>query len=180
MSLERKLLDAGCGRRFGVPWRPMLSPVRALTLVLVLAASGCASSPPAAPRHVAKRAPAPAPVAKRAEPERPQGIHVARRCYCLARKGGEAEFALRLSADDTTARGVSIRVFPGASRDAILVKAPVVLHPKYEYVKFTIPVLPGVEDFQLQLNAKMGEQAIGEIVTERCDSRCDSQTARRD
>ncbi|MGC4095412.1 MAG: hypothetical protein QM756_47305 [Polyangiaceae bacterium] len=67
---------------------------------------------------------------------------------------------------------MSIRVFPGASRDAILVQAPVVLHPKYEYVKFKIPALPGVEDFQLELNAKVREQAIGQVVTERCDQSC--------
>lgn len=79
---------------------------------------------------------------------------------------------MKLSADEATERGVSIRVYPGASRDAILVKAPVVLRPKYEYVKFSIPALPGVEDFQLELNAKVRETPIGQIVTERCAESC--------
>jgi hypothetical protein len=138
------------------------------------ALSACASQKSAAGAPAAK---ASSPRRERAEmgaPQAlaPQGIHVARRCYCLARKGATAEFGLRLSADESTERGVSIRVFPGASRDAILVRAPVVLHSKYEYVKFQIPALPGVEDFQLELNAKVREQAIGQVVTERCEQSC--------
>jgi len=151
----------------GVPWRPC-----ALALISLATLSACASQ---------KSSASAAPVAQkeRKDPspraaEAPQGIHVARRCYCLARRGSTAEFGLRLSADDSTERGVSIRVFPGASREAILVTAPVVLHPKYEYVKFQIPALPGVEDFQLQLNAKLREQEIGQIVTERCEQSCTS------
>lgn len=79
---------------------------------------------------------------------------------------------MKLAADEATQRGVSIRVYPGASRDAILVRAPVVLRPKYEYVKFSIPALPGVEDFQLELNARAQERFIGQIVTERCAESC--------
>ena len=142
-----------------------------LTNALVLLALGCASAPEPPPLAAARAVSHPTPIANPAAPP-PEGIHVARRCYCLSRKGAQAEFAMKVSADEATQRGVSIRVYPGASRDAILVKAPVVLHPKYEYVKFSIPALPGVEDFQLELNAKVHERAIGQIVTERCEQSC--------
>ncbi|MFZ5895718.1 MAG: hypothetical protein ACOY0T_31970 [Myxococcota bacterium] len=141
----------------------------ALSIVLLSCAAGRdrAATPPKPVRTLA----GPQPISTAATLA-PSGIHVARRCYCLLRKGSTAEFGLRLSADESTERGVSIRVFPGASREPILVKAPVVLHPKYEYVKFTIPALPGVEDFQLELNAKVRQQSIGQIVNERCEQAC--------
>lgn len=141
----------------------------ALGLWSIVGLIACSSRESVAPRAASE----PRPIANPEAPA-PKGIHVARRCYCLSRKGSEAEFGLRLSADESTQGGVSIRVYPGASRDAILVKAPVVLHPKYEYVKFKIPALPGVEDFQLELNAKVHEQPIGQIVTERCERSCTS------
>lgn len=142
-----------------------------LSYALVLLASACAGAREAPPKTAARPLSRPAPIANPSAPP-PEGIHVARRCYCLSRRGAQAEFAMKISADEATQRGVSIRVYPGASRDAILVKAPVVLHPKYEYVKFSIPALPGVEDFQLELNAKVRERAIGQIVTERCEQSC--------
>ena len=146
----------------GVPWRSC-----AFALVTLSACASQKSSSEGASAAPGKRTD---PSTKAADA--PQGIHVARRCYCLTRKGSTAEFGLRLSADESTDRGVSIRVFPGASDDAILVRAPVVLHPKFEYVKFQIPALPGVEDFQLELNAKVREQQIGQVVTERCEQSC--------
>lgn len=146
----------------------------ALSFAALFALLGCASQKPESALQAPKSASVASAPKSVANPEAPapQGIHVARRCYCLSRKGSEAEFGLRLSADESTQPGVSIRVYPGASRDAILVKAPVALHTKYEYVKFKIPALPGVEDFQLELNAKVREKPIGQIVTERCEQSC--------
>ncbi len=116
-----------------------------------------------------------APVAKAeptSAPPSASGIKVARRCYCMNRSGSSAEFRLKLASDQKAERGLSIRVFPGASSEPLLVNSPVTLKPKFETVRFRIPALAGVEDFRLELKARSKTGEISQIVADRCAESC--------
>lgn len=139
-------------------------------LLALVACSSAAPTPVRAAPHAAH--PQHEAQAVKASEEPLHGIRVARRCYCMNRRGGEAEFRLKLAASEPARAGLAIRVFPGANSQSLLVNSRVSLGSKYEIVRFKIPALSGVEEFRLELRAQSERGTIGEVVADRCADAC--------